>query len=284
MVGLWLTLTLIKTENTANITKPISKKEGGWRMSIPSLSLEGKVAIVTGAGTGMGRSIALEFAEAGADVVVTSRRLSVLEKVAGEIRALGRRSLAVQTDISKKSDVDMMVQRTMDEFGVIDILVNSAGILILRSLLETEEDVWDKIFNINLKGYQLCSQAVGRIMVERKKGNIINIASTDGFVAFPPESAYGISKAGVVMFTRVLAKELASCNIRVNAIAPFWVRTPMTEFAWSDSKTLKEEEAKIPIGRMAEPEDIANVALFLASDLASYIIGATIVVDGGYLA
>jgi len=253
-------------------------------MSIPSLSLEGKVAIVTGGGAGMGRSIALQFAEAGADVVVVSRRLAVLEKVAEEIRAMGRRSLAIQVDISRKSDVDKMVQMTMDEFGGIDILVNNAGILVMRSLLDTEEDVWDEIFSINLKGYQLCSQAVGRIMVERKKGNIINIASTSGLVAFLPESAYCVSKAGVVMFTRVLAKELASCNIRVNAIAPFWVRTPMTEFAWSDSKTLEEEEAKIPIGRMAEPEEIANVALFLASDLSSYIIGATIVVDGGLLA
>ena len=253
-------------------------------MSIPSLSLEGKVAIVTGAGTGMGRSIALEFAEAGADVIVASRRPSVLEKVAEEIRAIGRRSLVVQTDVSKKSDVDKMVQKTMDEFGVIDILVNNASILIMRSLLETEEDDWDKIFDINLKGYQLCSQAVGRIMVGQKRGNIINIASTDGLVAFPPESAYGVSKAGVIMFTRVLAKELAGYNVRVNAIAPFWVRTPMTEFAWSDSKVLKEEEAKIPIGRMAEPEDIANVALFLASDLSSYVVGATIVVDGGFLA
>ena len=253
-------------------------------MSIPNLSLEGKVAIVTGAGTGIGQSIALQFAEAGADVVVASRRLSVLEKVAGEIRAMGRRSLVVQTDVSKKSDVDKMVQSAMNEFGVIDILVNNAGILIRRSLFEAEEDVWDKTLGINLKGCQLCSQAVGRIMVERKKGNIINIASVDGLTAFLPESAYCVSKAGVIMFTRVLAKELANCNIRVNAIAPGSVRTPMSESVWSDSKALEEEEAKIPVGRMAEPEEIANAALFLASDLSSYIIGATIAVDGGYLA
>ena len=252
-------------------------------MSIPSLSLEGKIAIVTGGGTGIGRSIALQFAEAGADVVVASRRLSVLEKVAEEIRAMGRRSLAIQTDISKKSDVDKMVQKTMNEFGVIDILVNNAGV-VMRSLLETEEDAWEKILSINLKGCQLCSQAVGRIMVERKRGNIINIASVDGLTAALPDSAYCVSKAGVIMFTRVLAKELASCNIRVNAIAPGLVRTPMSESVWRDSKTLEEEEAKIPVGRMAEPEEIANAALFLASDLSRYIIGATIVVDGGCLA
>ena len=253
-------------------------------MSILSLSLEGKVAVVTGGGSGIGRSIALRFAEAGADVVVASRRLSVVEKVAEEVKALGRRSLAVQADVSQKNDVDKMVQRTMDEFGTIDILVNNAGILVMRSLLDTEEDVWDKIFSINLKSCQLCSQAVGRIMVERKKGNIINIASTDGFMTLPPECAYGVSKAWVVMFTRVLAKELVGCNIRVNAIAPGWVRTPMTECVWGDPKALKEAEAEIPIGRMAEPEDIANAALFLASDLSSYIIGSTIVVDGGFLA
>ena len=154
----------------------------------------------------------------------------------------------------------------------------------MRSLLETEEDAWDKILSINLKGCQLCSQAVGRIMVERKKGNIINIASVDGLTAFLPESAYCVSKAGVIMFTRVLAKELASCNIRVNAIAPGSTRTPMVELLFNDSKALKEKEAEIPIGRMAEPEEIANVALFLASDLSSYIIGTTIVVDGGRLA
>jgi NAD(P)-dependent dehydrogenase (short-subunit alcohol dehydrogenase family) len=253
-------------------------------MSIPSLSLEGKVAIVTGGGTGMGRSIALQFAEVGADVVVASRRLSVLEKVTEEIRAMGRRSLAVQADISKKSDVDKMVQKTMDEFGNIDILVNSAGILVLRTLIETEEDDWDKIFDINLKGCQLCGQAVGRVMVKQKRGNIINIASIDSFVSLPLESAYGVSKAGVAMFTRILAKELVSYNIRVNAIAPGWVKTPMTEFAWSDPKILKEAEVAIPMGRLAEPEDIANAALFLASDLSSYITGSTIVVDGGFIA
>jgi 3-oxoacyl-[acyl-carrier protein] reductase len=253
-------------------------------MIIPSLSLEGKVAIVTGGSTGIGRSIALQFAEAGADVVVASRRLSVLEQVAEEIRTRGRRSLAIQTDVSNKSDVDKMIQSTMNEFGDIDILVNNAGILAMHSLLDTKEDVWDKIFDINLKGYQLCSQAVGRIMVEQKKGNIINIASTAGLIAFPPYSAYCVSKAGVIMYTRVLAKELAGCNIRVNAIAPDWVRTPMTESIWSDAKALKEAEAMLPIGRMAEPEDVANVALFLASDLSSFVLGATIPVDGGLLA
>ncbi len=255
-------------------------------MSIPSLSLEGKVAIVTGGGTGIGRSIALEFAKAGADVVVASRRLPVLEKVAEEIRALGRRSLAVRTDVSQKADVDNMVQRVMDEFGAIDILVNDAGIVVPCSLLETEEDDWDKIFDINLKGCQLCSQAVGRIMVERKRGNIISIASTNSFVVGKEEAPYSISKAGVVMLTRGLAKELADYNIRVNAIAPGWIRTEMSREIWSqpESEYAKQELAKILLGRLGEPSEVANVALFLASDLSSYITGTTIVVDGGELA
>jgi NAD(P)-dependent dehydrogenase (short-subunit alcohol dehydrogenase family) len=280
MIGWWLSVALTETESYANI----AKTKGGWRMSIPSLSLEGKVAIVTGGGTGMGRSIALIFAEVGANVVVASRRLPILEKVTEEIRALGKRSLAIRTDVCQKADVDKMVQKVIDEFGVIDILVNNAGILVTRTLLETKEDDWDKIFDINLKGCQLCSQAVGRIMVERKKGNIINIASSDAFVPVPLESAYSVSKGGVVMFTRILARELASYNIRVNAIAPFWVRTPMAESFLNDPVVVKETLAMIPMGRIAEPSDVANVALFLASDLSSYITGTTIVVDGGFLA
>ena len=252
-------------------------------MGTPNLSLEGQVAIVTGGGTGIGRGIALEFAKAGADVVVASRRLSVLEKVGEEVTALGRRSLAVRTDISRKTDVDNLVRRVMDEFGGIDILVNNAGVGLggKFTFLENPEDEWDKVIDINLKGYYLCSQAVSRGMVERKKGNIINITS---MAAFRGGSSYNISKAGVVNLTRGLARELASYNIRVNAIAPGWVRTDISEWMWSDPERLKQEEARIPLGRVGEPSDIASVAVFLASDASSYITGDTIVVDGGYLA
>ena len=252
-------------------------------MDTPSLSLEGQVAIVTGGGTGIGRSIALEFAKAGADVVVASRRLSVLEKVAEEVTALGRRSLAVQTDISRKTDVDNLVQRVTDEFGAIDILVNNAGVGLggKFTFLENPEDEWDKVIDINLKGYYLCSQAVSRGMVERKKGNIINITS---MAAFRGGSSYNISKAGVVNLTRGLARELASYNIRVNAIAPGYVITDMTEWAPSEPEIFKQITAEIPMGRWAEPSEIASVALFLASEASSYIVGATIVVDGGLLA
>ncbi len=253
-------------------------------MSIPNLSLEGQVAIVTGGGTGIGRSIALEFAKAGADVVVASRRLPVLEEVGREVTALGKRSLAIQTDISRKADVDNLVQRVMDEFGVIDILVNNAGIVIRAPLLETTEDEWDKVIDTNLKGYYLGCHAVGKKMVERKKGNIINIASDQAVRGSPASSVYSIAKAGVVMLTRVLARELASYNIRVNAVAPGAVGGTEMSRGWSDPERLKEVAARIPLGRVAEPSDIASVALFLASDASRHITGDTIVVDVGLLA
>jgi NAD(P)-dependent dehydrogenase (short-subunit alcohol dehydrogenase family) len=226
----------------------------------------------------------LEFAKAGADVVVASRRLSVLEKVAEEVTALGRRSLAVQTDISRKTDVDNMVQRVMDEFGVIDILVNNVGIIVRAPLLEHSEEDWDKVIDTDLKGYFLCCRAVGTKMVERKKGNIINIASVAAITAETGKASYCVSKAGVVMLTKVLARELASYNIRVNAIAPGLVRTEMSRSRWSDPETLKQITAEIPLGRVAEPSDIGSVAVFLASDASRHITGSTIAVDGGQLA
>ena len=251
-------------------------------MSTSKFPLAGQVAIVTGGGTGIGWGIALEFAKAGADVVVASRRLSVLGKVAEEVTALGRRSLAVQVDITRKADVDNMVQRTMGEFGVIDILVNNAAVGGKFTLLEIPEDEWDRVIDTNLKGYYLCSQAVSKRMVERRKGNIINIASE---AAFRGGSSYNVSKAGVVNLTRGLALELASYNIRVNTIAPGPVKgTEMGRSWWGDLERLKQWEAKIPLGWVAEPSDIGSVAVFLASDASRYITGSTIVADGGLLA
>ncbi len=162
-------------------------------MSLPSFSLEGKVAIVTGGSKGIGREIALVFAEAGADVVVSSRGLdSSLEDVAEEVRALGRRSLAIPADLSKKSDIERMVQRAVDEFGVIDILVNNAGTLLVAPFVKHTEEDWDRIMDINLKGYYLCSQAVVRKMLEQKRGNIINVASTASFKPLLERGAYSV--------------------------------------------------------------------------------------------
>ena len=274
-------------------------------MSIPSLSLEGKVALVTGAKGGIGRAIALAFAEAGADVAICDYVIDdgELGAVAKEIQRFGRRSLAVQTDVSQKAEVDNLVQRVEKELGPIDILVNNAGISGLGTVAATQEEAWDRVIDINLKGCYLCSQAVGKGMIERKKGSIISIASVEGLVGgvtaralmasaqapqpaitVPSPRPYNISKAGVIMLTRVLARQLGSYGIRVNAIAPGGIRTEMTRFFWTQPELLKRFESQVPMGRIAEPEEMASVALFLASDAASYVTGHTIVADGGLLA
>jgi len=254
-------------------------------MSATVFSLLDRVAIVTGGGSGIGKSIALEFARAGADVVVASRRLTVLEEVAGEIKSLGRRSLALQTDVTKKVDVDNMVRRTVDEFGRIDILVNNSGILAAPSFLELDEEEWDRVIDTNLKSRYLCCQAAAKKMVERRKGCIINVASNSGVTTCGGYSGpYPVTKAGEIMLTRGLAWELGPYNIRVNAIAPGNIRTEMTRSWWSDPEFVARMKTDRPLGRFGEPEEIASVALFLASDAASYVTGETIVADAGKVA
>ena len=253
-------------------------------METQTFSLEGKVAIVTGAKRGIGRAIALDFAEAGADVAICSRGVEdgSLEAVAKEIEGLGRRSLAIKADVSKKIDVDNMVQRVTDEFGDIDILVNNAGVIMWnQSSLEASEDDWDKIMAINLKGAFFCCQAVGKWMVERKKGNIINMSSVSAISVSPGAPIYCISKAGLWMLTRSLAQELGVYNIRVNAISPGWVKTDMNIEYRRDPDAEKEIARGIPLARLGVPEDIGKVALFLASDASDYITGQSIVIDGG---
>ena len=252
-------------------------------MAAPSFSLSGKVAVVTGGRRGIGKAIALALAEAGADVALGDRVVDdgELNAVSEEVKKLGRRSLAVQADITQKADVDGLVQKTLAEFGTIDILVNNAAMNIRAPLLELNEDGWDKVIDTDLKGYYLCSQAVGKIMVGQKRGNIINIASTAAMYTAPEMGAYCIAKAGVVMLTRILAVELAQYNIRVNAVAPSLVKTKFSQPLWSAPETLRQIESEIPMGRLAEPSDIVGSVLFLASDASAYITGHTIVVDGG---
>ena len=252
-------------------------------MGEPSFHLPGKVAVVTGGRRGIGKAIALALAEAGADIATCDRVIDngELETVAEEVRRLGRRSLAVQADITNKADVDNFVQKVTSEFGTIDILVNNVAMNIRATLLELREDGWDKVINTDLKGYYLCSQAVGQKMVAQKGGNIINIASVAAMKAEPGMGAYCIAKAGVVMLTRVLALELAPYNIRVNAIAPYIVKTKFSQPLWSEPEAQKQIESEIPLGRLAEPSDIVGSVLFLASDASAYITGHTLVVDGG---
>jgi NAD(P)-dependent dehydrogenase (short-subunit alcohol dehydrogenase family) len=249
-------------------------------------SLAGKAAIVTGGRRGIGRAIALALAEAGADVALGDRVIDdgELEKVAREIKKLGRRALVLQADITQKGEVDNLVQKTVAEFGAIDILVNNAAMNIRAPLLELNEEGWDRVIDTDLKGYYLCAQAAGKIMAKQKRGNIVNIASTAAMDTAPEMGAYCIAKAGVVMLTRILALELAQYNIRVNAVAPSLVKTKFSQPLWADPKTLKEIEAGIPLGRLAETEDITGAVLFLASEVSAYVTGHTLVVDGGSMA
>jgi NAD(P)-dependent dehydrogenase (short-subunit alcohol dehydrogenase family) len=249
-------------------------------------SLAGKAAIVTGGRRGIGRAIALALAEAGADVALGDRVIDdgELEKVAQEIKKLGRRALVLQADITQKGEVDNLVQKTVAEFGAIDILVNNAAMNIRAPLLELNEEGWDRVIDTDLKGYYLCAQAAGKIMAKQKRGNIVNIASTAAMDTAPEMGAYCIAKAGVVMLTRILALELAQYNIRVNAVAPSLVKTKFSQPLWADPKTLKEIEAGIPLGRLAETEDITGAVLFLASEVSAYVTGHTLVVDGGSMA
>ncbi len=246
--------------------------------------LTGEKAIVTGGGQGLGREMAMALAEAGADVAVVQRRVEVAEKTAEEIRTLGRDAIALQVDVSKSSDVQRMVDAVMERFGQIDILINNAGISGKSpSALDVTEELWDTTMNIHLKGTLLCSQAAGREMVKRKKGSIINMSSISGFIVNRPQNqiSYNTAKAAVAHFTKTLAMELVQYNIRVNAIAPGYMRTPMT------GPSLASERAEVwreltPMGRVGEAQEIKGPALFLASSASSYITGTVIKIDGGY--
>ncbi len=255
-------------------------------MVLDRFSLSGKVALVTGGRRGIGRTIALAYAEAGADIALCDIVLEdgALKGVAKEIESFGRRAMIQQADTSKKKDVEILVDNVIKEFGAIDILVNNAGIILRSTILEMDEKDWDRLFEVDLKGYFLCAQAVGKRMIERREGVIINIASQFAFKVSPMMGPYAIVKAGVVMLTRALAQELGPYGIRANAIAPSMVRTEFSRQSWSDPENLKKIEASIPIGRVAETDDLIGAALLLASDAGRYITGHTLVVDGGILA
>jgi NAD(P)-dependent dehydrogenase (short-subunit alcohol dehydrogenase family) len=252
-------------------------------MSLPDLSLKGKAALVTGGSRGIGKGIALMFAEAGADVAICSRHLDELEAAAAEIRKTGRRALPIKADVTLQADVNNLVEKTVAEFGGIDILVNNAGTAAIKSFPEYTEDDWDRVLDTNLKSYYLCSRAVSRKMIERKKGgNIISIASTRGIEAATGRVGYSVSKSAVFMLTRVMALELVGYGIRVNTIAPGWVKTKLTERLWQDPKLSAETLAMVPMKRWGTVTDIASAALFLASEASSYTTGQAIVVDGGW--
>jgi len=248
-------------------------------------SLKGKVALITGASRGIGRAIALAFAEAGADVVVSSRnkRPPELEKVAEEIRAKGTRALAISAHVGKREDVQNLVQKTLEEFGRIDILVNNAGTNpVLSSMVDLEEEAFEKVLEVNLRGAFLMSKAVAKQMIKQGGGRIINISSISGLRARADGTgAYCISKAAMNMMTQVMARELAGHNILVNAIAPGSIKTEFSRVNWTDPERRAQRIREIELRRFGEPEEVAGLALFLASEASSFVTGEIIRVDGG---
>lgn len=245
------------------------------------------IAIVTGAGGGMGRTFSIALARAGADVVVTELpgKEDAAEETAAEVRAAGRRALTVDLDVTQLSSIQAMVRRVLDEWGHIDILVNNAGINIRQFAVDVTEEAWDQVVDTDLKGVLFCSQAVGRHMIERGQGGkIINVASQIGLVGYYQRVAYCAAKAGVVNLTRVLALEWAPHRINVNAIAPTFVRTPFVEALLEDEAIREEVIRRIPLGRVAEPEDVAGSVVFLASPASDFVTGHTLLVDGGWTA
>ena len=280
-------------------------------MALADFSLAGKKAIVVGGRRNMGKGFALGFAEAGADVIVTdvNKEDGALQSVADEIASMGRRSLAVKTDISKKSEVDALVARAMDELGGIDILMNVAVRYHRKSLLDLDDQGWDELTDVNLKGYWNTHQAVAPIMQAQGSGSIINLTSRGGLKAHADKGMgnYAILKAGIAMMTRQYSRYLGPSNVRVNAIAPSlveWEQHPAGDFYRENPDRAPKQPApprpemseqekfeawstgpeSLPLGRVATFEEMANAAVFLASDAASYVTGAILCVDGGYMA
>lgn len=242
------------------------------------MNLANKVAIVTGSGRGIGKAIALKLAEAGATVVVNDVAETV-NSVAEEIKAMNRQSLAVVADISSAPDVTRLVDTTIATYGRVDILVNNAGITRDQLLLRMSDEDWDRVLNVNLKSVFLCTRAVLRHMLKQRWGRIVNISSIVGIIGNPGQANYASAKAGIIGFTRTIAKEVASRGITVNAIAPGFIDTEMTQKLPEEWK--QQLKSRIPVGYLGTPRDVAEAVAFLASEEARYITGQVLNVDGG---
>jgi len=244
--------------------------------------LTGKVALVVGGAGGIGRALALGIADCGADVIVASRQLEHLEEVAGEIRAKGRKALAVTVDIVQEQSVADMVKRILGEFPRIDILVNAAGLAIRKPADSFPIDEWQQVMDINARGTFLCCQAVGRVMIKQGSGKIVNLSSVRGRYGLPADyAAYCPSKGAVDTLTRTLACEWAKYNVLVNAVAPTIVETDLTRTALADPNYAKMMKSRIPLGRWAMPEDIVGPTVFFASSASDFVTGQVLYVDGG---
>ncbi len=249
------------------------------------MRLQGKVAIVTGAGSGNGRGIALRLAEEGARVVVADVNEPGARETAVLIEAAGGQALVVRADVSRREQVEAMVEAALSRFGQLDILVNNAGVETLIPFLKLPEAEWDRVLAVNLKGPFLCSQAVSREMVKAGRGGkIVNIASINSAIALANQAHYVSSKGGLLMLTRAMAVDLAPYNINVNAVGPGVIETAMTANSLSNPTRVEMFMSRIPLKRIGQPRDIANAVLFLASDEADYVTGTILYVDGGWLA
>ena len=246
--------------------------------------LDGKIALITGGGRGLGRAMALAFADAGADVIIASRTRADIDAVAQEVRAKRRRGLALEVDVSRSASVGAMIDQVRIAFERIDILVNSAGIGISSRVVEMSDADWGKIIGTNLSGTFYACREVARVMIAQNSGCIINLASVAGLKGAAGLGAYAASKGGVIQLTRALALELARYNVRVNALAPGYFRTDMNAAALDDPNLGPKIVGRIPLRRAGKPEEIGALAVYLASDDASFVTGEVITISGGEMA
>ncbi len=241
--------------------------------------LNDKVAMVTGAARGLGQAIAVKLAEAGADIALCDLNAEWLEETAGKVKAIGRRVECYAVNVAEGDSVTEGVKAITKDFGKIDVLVNNAGITKDGLLMRMSEDDWDAVLNVNLKGVFLCTKAASRVMMKQRSGTIVNIASVIGLMGNAGQANYAASKGGVISFSKTVAKELASRNVRCNAVAPGFIRTAMTDALEPEVQDKMKE--LIPLSRFGEPEDVANVVLFLASDASAYVTGQVLSTCGG---